>query len=322
MAAASGPNLEFEPIEEQMLSESFQVIEPTFRQYVLRNVHVEKIYGGCRWAEGPVYFGDGRCLLWSDIPNNRVMRWDETYGTVSVFREPSFNSNGHTRDRQGRLISCEHSGRRVTRTEPDGRITILADRYQGKRLNSPNDVVVKSDGSVWFTDPTYGILSDYEGEQADSEIGANHVYRLIPDSGEISVVADDFDKPNGLAFSPDERMLYISDSGASHDPEGARDIRVFDLSAGGDTLSNGRVFATCDAGVFDGFRCDTDGNIWTSAGDGVHCYLPDGTLVGKIMIPEVVANLTFGGVKKNRLFICATTSLYAVYLNRRGAQWP
>lgn len=305
-----------------MLSESFQVIDPRFSAYVLGNVHVEKLYGGCRWTEGPVYFGDGRYLLWSDIPNNRILRWDETNGTVSVFRQPSFNSNGHTRDRQGRLVSCEHSGRRVTRTEPEGRITVLVDRYQGKKLNSPNDVVVKSDDSIWFTDPPYGILSDYEGDQAESEIGANHVYRFDPDSGTLSIVADDFDKPNGLAFSPDENLLYISDTGASHDPEAPRHIRAFEVSDDGRSLRNGRIFATCGIGVFDGFRCDSDGNIWASAGDGVHCYLPDGTLAGKILIPEVVANVTFGGVKKNRLFVCGTTSLYAVYLNRRGIQWP
>ncbi len=302
-----------------MLTDSFHVIDPRFADYVMGNVHVEKLYTGCRWAEGPVYVGDGRFLLWSDIPNNRIMRWDETDGSVSVFRQPSNNSNGHTRDRQGRLVSCEHQGRRVTRTEYDGTISVLADNYQGKRLNSPNDVVVKSDGSVWFTDPPYGILSEYEGDQAESEIGASYVYRIDGDSGALSVVAEDFDKPNGLAFSPDESVLYIADTGASHDPDGPRHIRALDVSGDGRNLSNSRVLATCDVGLFDGFRCDTDGNIWSSAGDGVHCYLPDGTLIGKILVPEVVANVTFGGVKKNRLFICGTTSLYSVYLNRRGA---
>ncbi len=302
-----------------MLSESFKVIDPKFTEYVMGNVHVEKLYTGCRWSEGPVYFGDGRFLLWSDIPNNRIMRWDETDGSVSVFRQPSMNSNGHTRDRQGRLVSCEHSGRRVTRTEHDGTITVLADNYQGKRLNSPNDVVVKSDGSVWFTDPPYGIMSEYEGDQAESEIGASYVFRIDGGNGELTIVADDFDKPNGLAFSPDESILYIADTGASHDPAGPRHIRALAVSGDGAHLSDNRLFATCDVGLFDGFRCDTDGNIWSSAGDGVHCYLPDGTLVGKILVPEVVANVTFGGVKKNRLFICGTTSLYSVYLNRRGA---
>ncbi|MHA1565110.1 MAG: SMP-30/gluconolactonase/LRE family protein [Alphaproteobacteria bacterium] len=302
-----------------MLDESFQVIDPRFAEYVMGNVHVEKLYTGCRWAEGPVYFGDGRFLLWSDIPNDRIMRWDETDGSVSVFRQSSNNANGHTRDRHGRLISCEHAGRRVTRTEPDGAITVLADNYQGKRLNSPNDVVVKSDGSIWFTDPSYGILSEYEGNQAESEIGACYVYRIDGDNGDLSVVADDFDKPNGLAFSPDESILYIADTGASHDPDGPRHIRALDVSADGRTLSNSRVFATCDNGLFDGFRCDTDGNVWSSAADGVHCYTPDGTLIGKILIPEVVANVVFGGPKMNRLFICGTTSIYSAYLNRRGA---
>jgi len=305
-----------------MITESFEVIDPRFRGYILGNVHVDTLYSGCRWAEGPVYFGDGRYLLWSDIPNNRILRWDETDDTVSVFRQPSCQSNGQTRDRQGRLVTCEHVGRRVTRTEHDGRITVLADSYQGKKLNSPNDVAVKSDGSIWFTDPPYGILSEYEGDRAESEIGASLVYRLDPGSGEIAVVADSFDKPNGLAFSPDESILYIADTGASHDPDGPRHIRAFAVSDDGRSLRDSRIFATCDVGLFDGFRCDSDGNVWTSAGDGVHCYLPDSTIAGKIRIPEVVANVTFGGIKKNRLFICGTTSLYAVYLNRRGVQWP
>jgi len=305
-----------------MLTDWFQIIDPRFRAFVLGNVHVETLATGMRWSEGPVYFGAGRYLLWSDIPNNRMMRWDETDGSVSVFRAPSNNTNGHTLDRQGRLVSCEHRMRRVTRTEPDGTITVLADRFEGKRLNSPNDVVVKSDGSVWFTDPPYGILSEYEGDQAESEIGANNVYRCDPDTGEVTIAADDFDKPNGLAFSPDEKTFYVADSGYSHGEDRPRHIRAFDVGDDGRTLSGSRVFAECDTGLFDGFRCDTDGHIWTSAGDGVHCYLNDGTLVGKILIPEVVANVTFGGIKKNRLFICGTTSLYSVFLNRRGAQWP
>lgn len=305
-----------------MLTDSFQVLEPAFATYAMGNVHVEKLYTGCRWAEGPVYFADGRYLLWSDIPNNRIMRWDETDGSVSIFREPSRNSNGHTRDNQGRLVSCEHSGRQVTRTEVDGSITVLADNYQGKKLNSPNDVVVKRDGSIWFTDPPYGILSEYEGDQAESEIGENYVYRVDGDSGEITVVGDDFDKPNGLCFSPDESILYIADTGASHDPDGPHHIRAFDVSADGKSLSNSRVFAVCDNGLFDGFRCDVDGNVWSSAADGVHCYTPDGTLIGKILIPETVANVTFGGIKGNRLFICGTTSIYSVYLNTKGADRP
>lgn len=305
-----------------MLTDSFDVIEPEFAAYAMGNVHVEKLYTGCRWSEGPVYFGDGRYFLWSDIPNNRIMRWDETDGSVSVFREPSRNSNGHTRDNQGRLISCEHSGRQVTRTEPDGSITVLADNYQGKKLNSPNDVVVKRDGSIWFTDPPYGILSEYEGDQSESEIGENYVFRIDGKTGEMTIVGDDFDKPNGLCFSPDESILYIADTGASHDPDGPRHIRALDVSADGKTLSNSRIFAVCDYGFFDGFRCDEHGNVWSSAGDGVHCFTPEGKLIGKIRVPETVANVTFGGPKYNRLFICGTTSLYSVYLNTRGADRP
>jgi len=258
--------------------------------------------------------------VWSDIPNNRMLKWTAG-GGVTEFRKPSNYANGHTRDREGRLVSCEHGARRVTRTEWDGSITVLADKYKGKRLNSPNDVVVKSDGTVWFTDPPYGILSDYEGHKGESEIGACHVYRFDPKTGKLTIAADDFDKPNGLAFSPDEKILYIADTGASHDPEGPRHIRAFKVGKDG-KLTGGKVFAVCDSGLFDGFRCDEDGNIWSSAGDGVHCFSPKGELLGKIRVPEVVSNVTFGGPKKNRLFITATTSLYAIYLNRRGVQWP
>lgn len=303
-----------------MLTDDFEVIDSRFSRLVFGNVHVEKLFTGCRWAEGPAYFAAGRYLVWSDIPNDRMMRWDESDGAVSVFRQPANNTNGHTVDRDGRLVSCEHRGRRVTRTEPDGSITVLADRYDGKRLNSPNDVVVKSDGSVWFTDPPYGILSDYEGDKADSEIGASHVYRIDPSTGAMSIVADDFDKPNGIAFSPDESILYVADTGASHTPNGPRHIRAFDVD--GTSLHNSRVFAECQAGMFDGFRCDTQGHVWTSAADGVHCYAPDGAMLGKIRIPEVVANVEFGGRKRNRLFICGTTSLYAVFVNAQGARRP
>ena len=263
-----------------------------------------------------VWFAAGRYLLWSDIPNNRMMRWDETDGSVSVYRQPSNNTNGHTVDRQGRLVSCEHLGRRVTRTEHDGTITVIADSYKGKRLNSPNDVVVKSDGSIWFTDPSYGILMDYEGARAESEIGACHVYRVSPE-GEISIAADDYLKPNGLAFSPDESLLYIADTGATHAENGPRHIRRHSVAPDG-TLSGGEVFADCTEGLFDGFRCDTDGRIWTSAADGVHCLDTTGKLIGKVHIPELVANVCFGGPKLNRLFICGTTSLYSVFLNVNG----
>jgi gluconolactonase len=236
-----------------------------------------------------------------------------------VFRQPANHSNGNTVDRQGRLVTCEHGTRRVTRTEHDGTITVLADNHRGKRLNSPNDVVVKSDGSIWFTDPTYGIDSDYEGNKAASEIGASHVYRIDPHSAEISLVCDDFVQPNGLAFSPDESLLYVVDTGRTHGAQNPAHMRVFNVEASG-RLSGGRVFADCTKGLFDGFRLDTEGRIWTSAADGVHIYDPDGTLIGKILIPEVVANVCFGGPMRERLFICATTALYSVRLFVNGAK--
>lgn len=296
-----------------------EILDKSFKPLINGTAKLERLYNGCRWAEGPAYFPAGRYLVWSDIPNNRIMRYDETDGNVSVFRQPSNNTNGHTVDRQGRLISCEHLGRRVTRTEYDGTITVVADRYQGKRLNSPNDVVVKSDGSIWFTDPAYGIDWDYEGERAESEIGACHVYRVDPANGEVSIVADDFVRPNGIAFSPDETKLYIADTGATHMEDGPRHIRVFDV-VDGKKLRGGSVFATCSAGFFDGFRFDEDGRLWTSAFDGVHCYNQAADLIGKIKVPEVVGNLCFGGLKRNRLYICGTTSLYAYYLLLRGAK--
>lgn len=302
-----------------MAASDFEVLDERFARLPCMTATVRKLYGECDWAEGPAYFPGGRYLVWSDAPNNRMLRYDETDGSVSVFRSPSNNANGNTVDRQGRLVTCEHGSRRVTRTEHDGTITVLADNYQGKRLNSPNDVVVKSDGSIWFTDPTYGIDSDYEGNRSESEIGASYVYRIDPQSGEIKVVCDDFIKPNGLAFSPDESLLYVVDTGRTHGAEHPAHMRVFDVSSGGG-LSNGRVFADCTNGLFDGFRLDTEGRIWTSAGDGVHCYDPDGTLIGKILIPEVVANVCFGGPKRERLFICATTSLYSVRLFINGAK--
>jgi gluconolactonase len=248
-----------------------------------------------------------------------MLRWDETDGLVSVFRQPSMNSNGNTVDLQGRLVSCEHKSRCVSRTEFDGSRTVLADRYDGKRFNSPNDVVVKSDGSIWFSDPSYGIDSDYEGDAAPSEIGANNVYRVDPANGHVGIVASDFVQPNGLAFSPDESLLYIADTGLTHEPDGPHHVRRFKVSSSGNSLSGGEVFATCPVGLFDGFRVDVDGNLWLSAGDGVRCHAPDGSLLGRILIPESVANVCFGGPKLNRLFICGTTSLYSVYLNTRAA---
>jgi gluconolactonase len=298
----------------------YQIRDPRFRDLLVSSAALEELYTGCRWAEGPVWFNDGGYLLFSDIPNERVLRWIEGAGT-SNYRAPSGFINGNTRDREGRLVSCEHGGRRVIRTEIDGTVTTLADRYQGKRLNSPNDVVVKSDGSVWFSDPSYGILSDYEGYKADEEQPSRNVYRLDPVNGELTVVVDDFLQPNGLCFSPDERLLYIADSGASHKPDAPRHIRVFDVTDG-KRLTNGRVFAHIDKGIPDGMRTDIDGNLWSSAADGVHCFHPDGTLLGKILVPQAVANLTFGGPRRNRLFITASTSLYAIYTATRGAQVP
>ncbi len=295
------------------------VLDERFEHLFKGSARLEKLAEGCRWSEGPAYFPAGRYLVWSDIPNDRMMRFDETSGAVSVFRHPAGHSNGNTVDRQGRLVTCEHGHRRVTRTEHDGSITVLASHYRGKRLNSPNDAVVKSDGSIWFTDPAYGIDSDYEGHKAESEVGACHVYRIDPHSGDVSIAADDFVRPNGIAFSPDETRLYVADTGATHVKDGPRHIRVFDVDAKGN-LSGGKVFATCTQGLFDGFRLDEAGRIWTSAGDGVHCYDPDGTLIGKILVPETVANVVFGGPKRNRLYICATTSLYAILLPVNGAR--
>jgi gluconolactonase len=301
------------------LSDSFELIDPRFKALAFPNVHVEKLYTGCRWAEGPAWFAAGRYLVWSDIPNDRMLRWDETDGSVSVFRQPAMNTNGNTVDREGRMVSCEHRGRCVSRTGFDGRREVLVDRYDGKRLNSPNDVVVKSDGSIWFTDPSYGIDSDYEGDAAASEIGARNVYRLDPVTGHLTIVADDFVQPNGLAFSPDESLLYVVDTGLTHKVDGPHHVRCFKVGADGASLSGGAVFAICGAGLYDGLRVDVHGNLWLSAGDGVHCHASDGTLLGKVRIPETVANLCFGGPKLNRLFICGTTSLYSVYLNTRAA---
>jgi gluconolactonase len=296
----------------------YEVLDPRFNQCLTGHGRVERLWTGARWAEGPAWFAAGRYLVFSDIPNNRMMRFDETDGSMSVFRQPSHNSNGNTTDPQGRLVSCEHQARRVTRTEFDGSVTVLASHYKGKRLNSPNDVVVKSDGSIWFTDPTYGILTDYEGDKSEPEIGNCNVYRIDGQTGDVSIAADDFIKPNGLAFSRDESILYIADTGLSHDSKGPKHIRALKVSGDGKTLGASKVFADCNAGLFDGFRVDQDGRIWSSAGDGVHCFMPNGDLIGKIKIPELVANVCFGGAKRNRLFICGTTSLYSSYLGING----
>jgi gluconolactonase len=303
-----------------LVGDSYEYIDRRFRDLTIPIAEVECLFDGCRWAEGPVWFADAGQLLWSDIPNRRMLRWVPDLG-VSVFRADSNHANGNTRDRQGRLVTCEHGTRRVTRTEPDGTITVVAETFRGRRLNSPNDVVVKSDNSIWFTDPTYGILSDYEGFKAVSEQENCYVFRADPETGELTVVADDFVKPNGLVFSPDESILYIADSGLSHDPSAPHHIRAFDV-AGGRKLTKSRVFAKVSPGVPDGLRCDIEGNVWTSAQDGVHCYAADGTLLGRIKIPTMVSNLTFGGPKRNRLFITATNALYSVFLATSGAQMP
>ncbi|MFE5964461.1 SMP-30/gluconolactonase/LRE family protein [Streptomyces sp. NPDC056463] len=275
---------------------------------------LEVLYTGCRWAEGPVYVPAWRQLVWSDIPNDRMLRWDEETGAVGVFRRSAGHTNGNTLDREGRLVTCEQGNRRVTRTEHDGTLTVLADRWQGKRLNSPNDAAVKSDGSIWFSDPDFGITSDYEGHRAQSEIGSNNVYRIDPATGDVRVVADGFGAPNGLAFSADERQLFVSDTRAGF-------IRVFDVRDDG-TLSDGEVFAAAAArgtARFDNLRFDDGGRLWVAAmDDGVHCYDPDGTLIGRLDVPETVANITWGGAKRNRLFIAAETSLYSVVMGVTG----
>ena len=290
---------------------------------------VERLATGFRWAEGPVYFPAGRYLLFSDIPNNRIMRYSEDDGHLSVYRQPSMNSNGNTIDREGRLLTCEHSGRRVTRTELDGSITVIADKYNGKKLNAPNDIVAASNGTIWFTDPGYGIKGDYEGLKEPFEQDKRNVFRVDPKSGEIKVVADDFVMPNGITLSPDEKKLYVIDTGLTEGEGNPAWIRVFDVDTDAGKLSNSKVFAKDFApGFTDGMRCDTDGNVWCSMGwgdpkeDGVRCYNPEGHLIGKIHIPETVANLCFGGTYRNRLYICGSTSLYAVYTSVQGAMKP
>ena len=305
---------------------AIEVVDPRFAKYVVGNAAVERLFTGARWAEGPVWVGDGRYLLFSDIPNNRILRWLEDTGEVSVFRSPSNYANGNCRDREGRLVTCEHDTRRVTRTEHDGAITVLMDSYQGKRLNAPNDIVVHSDGAIWFSDPGYGIMSNYEGHKAAFELPAN-AYRLDPKTRVATVVASDMDKPNGLCFSPDEKLLYFVDSGTPRHPGDPHPIRVYDVVDGA-RLANGRVFVNMAPGSSDGIRCDVDGNVWSAAGwgaegfNGVHVFAPDGALIGKIHLPETCANLCFGGAKKNRLFMAASQSLYALYVGTEGVQTP
>jgi gluconolactonase len=296
-----------------------EVLDPSFAKYRLFNAAVERLATGMRWSEGPVWFGDGRCVLWSDIPNNRIVRWDEETGRVSEFRRPSNYANGNTRDRQGRLVTCEHGGRRVVRTEYDGTVTVILDKFEGKPLNSPNDVVVKSDGSIWFTDPPFGIGGHYEGHQATPELPMN-VYR-VEANGRATVVAPDLRGPNGLAFSPDESKLYIVESRATPN----RTILVYDVTDGGTKLANGRTFIDAGPGTPDGFRVDVDGNLWCGWGmgseelDGVVVYSPAGKLIGRIRLPERCANVCFGGLKRNRLFMAASQSLYSLYVGTQGA---
>jgi len=294
----------------------WEIYDDRCRALIVGTARLEKLFTGTRWAEGPVWFGDARCLYFSDIPNDRILRWVEG-GEVTVFRSPSRFSNGHTRDLQGRLVSCEHGSRSVVRTEIDGAVTTLADSYGGKKLNSPNDVVVSSDGAVWFTDPPYGIMSDYEGGKRGREQDGNHVYRIDPGDGSIARVADDVAQPHGLAVSPDEKFLYVADSGGSHSRGGPHHVRRFSVAGG--KLSGGAVFAEVSPGVPDGLRTDVDGNVWVSCADGVLVYGSDGRGLGKIRIPEPVANLTFGGPLRNRLFIAASTSLYSIFVDARGA---
>ena len=298
---------------------SVEVIDSRFAQYKIGNAVIERLWTGSRWAEGPVWFGDGGYLLWSDIPNNRILKWQEATGLVSVYREPANYTNGHTRDRQGRLISCEHGTRRVTRTEYDGTITVLIDNFEGKRFNAPNDAVVHPDGHIWFTDPGYGILSHYEGHKAEFELPTS-VYRLNPDTGEAVVVTEEIERPNGICFSPNYNKLYVADTGTP------KNIVTYDV-VNGEQLTNKQVFADMAPGAADGLRCDTDGNLWAGAGwvgegyDGVHIFAPDGTLIGKIHLPEICANICFGGVKRNRLFMTGSQSLYSVYVNAQGVPY-
>jgi gluconolactonase len=303
-----------------------EALDPRFDKYRLGSAALERLFTGGRWTEGPVWFGDGRYLLWSDIPNNRMLRWLEETGEISIFRSPAHYSNGNTRDRQGRLMTCEHDTRRVTRTEYDGTLTVLMDNFEGKPLNAPNDVVVHPDGHIWFTDPGYGILMNYEGHQAEFEL-PTRVYRLNPATGQATVATDEPEKPNGLCFSPDYTRLYVVDTGASHKPGHPRHILVYDV-VDNCRLVNGRVFADMSPGLADGIRCDVDGNLWTSAGwggegyDGVHVFAPNGDLIGRIHLPEPCSNLCFGGLKRNRLFMTAGQSVYAVYVETQGAQIP
>jgi gluconolactonase len=300
-------------------TDGFITFDPKFDQYVLTNASLEELAGGFRWVEGLVWMGDANCLLFEDLPRNRTMRYIENAG-VSVYREPSHYANGQCRDRQGRLISCSHRDRCLYRTELDGKVTKLVDRHAGKRLNAPNDVTVQSDGTIWFSDPLYGIQRDYEGGIQQSEQPAA-LYRFDPENGKITIAASDFDGPNGLVFSPDESRLYVCETGDMTKENPKQYIRAFDVDTTG-KLHGGEIFHKVEPGFADGICMDEEGNIWSSAADGVHCIDPTGRLLGKVLVPYVVSNLTFGGYYRNRLFIGGSHTLYAIFLNRRGAGWP
>jgi gluconolactonase len=295
-----------------------KILDARFTPLVLGNAAIETIASGCRFTEGPVWFGDLRCLLWSDIPNDRMMKWEEETGAVSLFRKPSHYANGNTRDRQGRLITCEMDAQRLTRTAYDGTITVLAESFDGKKLTGPNDVVVKSDGSIWFSDNGAGIRGNYLGHKATAEL-PYRVYRIDGRTGHITIAVGDMERPNGLCFSPDEKRLYVVDT-----PGGTKTTHVYDVVDDGTKLANGRVFFDATPGYADGIRCDTEGNVWAgfSGGedqDGVAVFAPDGKLIGRILLPERCANLCFGGLKRNRLFMAASQSIYSLYVEAQGA---
>jgi gluconolactonase len=294
-----------------------EVVDESFKRYVLGNAGMERLYTGCRWTEGPAWFGDGRYLIFSDIPNNRILRWTEETGIVSAYRYPSYNANGNARDNLGRLITCEHLTRRVTRTEFDGSITIIADSFGNSKLNAPNDVAIHKDGAIWFTDPGYGILNNYEGDRSEPEL-PTAVYRIDPSSGAVEVKATGLVRPNGLCFSPDFTYLYVSDSGSNN----PNTIYIYQLSNSGGSLGEGKQFTETGEDSTDGMRCDTDGNLWTSAQGGTNSitiYNDSSALIGRIYLPEVPSNLTFGGHKRNRLFITASRSIYSIYTDATGA---
>ena len=304
------------------------VLDPRFAKYKLGNTPIQRLHTGTLWAEGPAWNGVGRYLVWSDIPNDRQMRWIEDDGHVSVFRKPAGYSNGNTFDYQGRQISCEHGNRRLTRYEPDGSVTVLADKWQGKPLNAPNDAVVHPDGDIWFTDPGYGALMNYEGHKGKLEL-KEAIYHIDGKSGQMSLVTDEIFKPNGLCFSPDYKKLYVADTGATHYPDAPRIIKAWDV-ADAKKLANGKQFCSMEwpgkgAGLADGIRADIDGNVWASAGwvgdgyDGVHVFAPDGARIGQILLPEICSNVCFGGAKRNRLFMTGSQSLYSVYVETQGA---